>query len=82
MKVMVSRACVALFNAQWPCSPLSSDRHYWFEYDDNSADLIDCDVHEHSDGPTAAMLAYDCREFAFDGMQPEWAIAPALLELI
>ena len=73
-KVMVSRQCVALFNAQWPCSPLQTSRAYWFEFD-TSGDLIDCDVPEHSDGSAALALAEDCREFLENGSQPQWLCA-------
>lgn len=72
MKILVSRECVALFNAQWPCSELSSERHYWFEFDGNG-DLVDCDVPEHSDGGAASAVADDCRAFAETGKQPDWA---------
>lgn len=70
-KVLVSSACVALFNARWPASKLSTARHYWFEFD-QSENLIDCDVPEHSDGAEAVALAEDCRAWLFDGRAPEW----------
>jgi hypothetical protein len=72
-KVIVSRNEVRLFNATWPCSPLSSDRHYWFEFD-SSGNLIDTDVPEHSDGDAAAAMAEDCKAFLFDDDKPEWSL--------
>jgi len=70
-KVIVSREAIALFNATWPASPLSSDRHYWFEFDADG-DLIDTDVPEHSDGDAASALADDCKAYLFDDNTPEW----------
>jgi hypothetical protein len=61
-KVIVSREEVAEFNRHWPCSELSSNRHYWFEFDTNG-DLIDTDVPEHSDGAAASALADDAKTF-------------------
>jgi hypothetical protein len=57
-KVRISRAGVALFNAQWPGSKLRSSRAYWFEFDDDG-NIVDSDVPEHDDGPEAAALAAD-----------------------
>ncbi len=81
VKILVSSGCVALFNAQWPGSPLDARRHYWFEFDD-SENLIDCDVPEHSDGPAAVAVAEDCRAFAFDGVVPDWAASDICLREI
>lgn len=81
IKVLVSRECVALFNAQFPCSPLSTDRHYWFEFAPNG-DLVDHDVPEHSDGTAALALSQDCAEYAESGAQPDWAIGAARLKEI
>lgn len=74
-KVRFSRAAVALFNSQWPCSTLRDSRAYWFEFD-KSGDLVDHDVPEHDDGPAAAALAEDAKNW-LDGNVPEWA-APLL----
>lgn len=70
-KVMVTREGVALFNARWPCSPLESRRHYWFEFD-HAGDLVDTDVPEHSDGIAAQAMADDARAFLVDGTRPDW----------
>ncbi len=72
-KVIASRTAVRLFNATWPCSELSSDRHYWFEFD-TDGDLIDTDVPEHSDGPAAAAMADDCKAFLMDGIEADWMV--------
>ena len=61
-KVIVSREEIAAFNATWPCSPLSADRHYWFEFEANG-DLVDTDVPEHQDGAAALALSHDAQEF-------------------
>lgn len=74
-KVLVSRLGIALFNAQFPGSELSSDRHYWFEFDDDR-NLIDTDVPEHSDGQGALALAADCEKYLFDDETPDWADYP------
>ena len=71
-KVQVTRVGVALFNAQWPCSKLSSERCYWFEFDENR-DLVDTDVPEHSDGPEAKAMADDALSFLL-GDVPDWAM--------
>lgn len=71
-KVIVSRAGVRAFNAQWPCSTLRDSRAYWFEFD-SDGDLIDTDCPQHDDGPAASALADDCKAFLFDGDLPEWA---------
>ena len=71
-KVIVPWVDVALFNAHRPCSRLRSSRPYWFEFDSNG-DLVDCDVPEHDDGPEAAAMSDDCREFLETGIQPDWA---------
>lgn len=70
--VLVSRNEVANFNRSWPCSKLDSSRHYWFEFDE-SGDLVDCDVPEHSDGPESVAMADDCREWLMNDTIPEWA---------
>lgn len=77
-KVIVSREGVRAFNLQWPCSPLSSDRHYWFEFegdgvDGDAGDLVDCDVPEHSDGDAAAAMAEDAKHYLETGELPAWA---------
>ncbi len=61
-KVIVSRAEVATFRAQFPCSNLR-DRSYWFEFDAQNGDLIDTDVPEHDDGAGAVALADDASKF-------------------
>lgn len=70
-KVVVHKTGVALFNARWPGSKLDSSRAYWFEFD-GTGDLVDTDVPEHTDGPEAAALADDCREYLIEGEIPEW----------
>lgn len=70
-KVRVSATGVALFNRHWPCSTLRESRAYWFEFDE-SGDLVDCDVPEHDDGPSAAALAADCLAWLDDDARPEW----------
>lgn len=72
-KVQVSTIGVRLFNAQWPGSPLSPMRSYWFHFDDSNGDLIDTDVPEHSDGPAATALAEYCWNFLIGDIIPEWA---------
>lgn len=72
LKVIVSRAGIAAFNAQWPCSKLRATRSYWFEFD-ASGDLIDTDCPESDDGPESVALADDCKAFLFDDIVPEWA---------
>lgn len=76
-KVIVSREGVAAFNRSWPCSPLSSDRHYWFEFESDgingdAGDMIDTDVPEHSDGDAARAMAEDCRAYLETGDEPAW----------
>jgi len=61
-KVIVSREYVRVFNRMWPCSPLSSDRHYWFEFDE-AGDLVDHDVPNEQDGDAASALSQDASEF-------------------
>lgn len=61
-KVIISREEIAAFNATWPGSSLRSSRSYWFEFG-ASGDLVDCDVPEHDDGPAAAALAEDARDW-------------------
>ena len=73
-KVIVLRQAVALFNAQWPCSPLRATRAYWFEFD-QSGDLVDTDCPESDDGPAALALAEDCRAFLDSGAVPGWLCA-------
>lgn len=70
-KAQVTRAGIALFNAQWPCSKLRPCRAYWFEFDSNG-DLVDSDCPESDDGPEAAALSDDCRAFLFDDALPDW----------
>lgn len=72
-KVIVPREDVASFNRQWPCSTLRDSRHYWFEFD-SDGDLIDTDVPEHDDGPAAAAMADDAREYLETGSQPDWSV--------
>ncbi len=71
-KVRVSANGVYQFNRTWPCSELSSDRAYWFEFD-NNGDLIDVDVPYEQDGSAAAAMAEDCKAWFFDDVQPDWA---------
>lgn len=71
-KVIVSREGIAAFNRTWPCSELDAKRHYWFEFDE-SGDLVDTDVPEHSDGPAALAMSEDCKRYLFDDEQPAWA---------
>jgi hypothetical protein len=68
---IVPRFSVALFNARWPGSKLDSSRHYWFEFN-AGCELVDTDVPEHSDGPEAAALADDVKQWIFCGVTPEW----------
>jgi hypothetical protein len=70
-KIGFDQVAIALFNAQWPASPLDPKRQYWFEFDADR-NLIDTDVPEHTDGPAAAALASDAEAYAFDSIQPEW----------
>ncbi len=70
-KVIVSREGVASFNRGWPCSELSSERAYWFEFDE-SGDLVDTDVPEHSDGAAALAMSEDCKAYLFEDEQPQW----------
>lgn len=62
LKVQCDQHDVALFNAGWPCSPLSTARSYWFEFDADG-NLIDTDVPEHSDGEAASVLASLAHDF-------------------
>lgn len=71
-KVRVPSWDVAYFNAQWPCSPLSSERAYWFEFDEDG-NLVDTDVPEHSDGPAALAMSQDALRFLMEDEQPEYA---------
>lgn len=71
-KVIVPNEEVRVFNRGWPCSELSGDRHYWFEFDEDG-DLVDTDVPEHSDGAAASAMADDCRTFLMEGIEPDWA---------
>lgn len=71
-KVIVPRADVAAFNAQWPCSTLRASRAYWFEFEANG-DLVDTDCPEQDDGPAAKAMADDCQAFLATGDQPAWA---------
>jgi hypothetical protein len=70
-KVITTRQEVYAFNSAWPCSKLDSKRHYWFEFDE-TGDLVDCDVPEHSDGPEAAAMADDCKALLFDDVRAPW----------
>jgi hypothetical protein len=70
-KVNVTRAGIALFNAQWPCSELRPSRSYWFEFD-TAGDLVDTDCPQHDDGPAASALADDCKAYLEDGAIPAW----------
>lgn len=70
-KVQVSRLGVELFNHRWPCSPLSIDRCYWFEFDEDG-NLVDTDVPEHSDGDAAKAMADDARDFLMEDNLPVW----------
>lgn len=70
-KVRVTKEGMRLFNMRWPCSRLSGERAYWFEFDADG-DLIDHDVPEHSDGSESAALAEDCKAWLFDDDLPEW----------
>lgn len=70
-RVRISRVGVALFNAQWPCSTLRSERAYWFEFDE-AGELVDCDVPEQDDGPAAAALCDDALAWLIDDTIPEW----------
>lgn len=70
-KVLFSRDAVRSFNRVWPCSELSNDRAYWFQFEANG-DLVDTDVPEHSDGGAAAALADDAKALLFDGVVPTW----------
>lgn len=71
-KVIVTRADVAAFNAQWPCSRLRASRHYWFEFDSDGG-LSDTDCPEQDDGPEAGAVASACLEFLDSGEKPGWA---------
>lgn len=62
-KVIISRDEVRALNATFPCSELSNDRAYWFEFDPTNGDLVDTDVPEHNDGAAALALAHDAYEF-------------------
>lgn len=70
-KVIVSRAEVAAFNAQWPCSTLRATRAYWFEFN-ASGDLVDTDCPEHDDGPAALAMSQDCQALLFDNVTADW----------
>jgi len=70
-KVQISRLGVELFNARWPCSPLSIERSYWFEFDEDG-NLVDTDVPEHSDGDAAAALAADALDYLTEDNLPVW----------
>ena len=70
-KVRVSKDGVRLFNNRWPCSELDARRAYWFEFDE-SQDLVDTDVPEHSDGGAAIAMSQDCQRWLFDNELPEW----------
>lgn len=72
-KVRFSAAAVRMFNLQWPCSELDSARAYWFEFDE-SGDLVDCDVPEHSDGSAALAMSQDAQAWLEDGEEPAWMI--------
>ena len=69
-KVICTRADVASFNRNWPCSTLR-DRSYWFEFDPCNGDLIDTDCPEHDDGPAALAISQDARAW-LDDNAPGW----------
>ena len=60
-KVIVPREEVAEFRTRFPCSGLR-DRSYWFEFD-SRGDLVDTDIPHQDDGPGAAALADDAKEY-------------------
>ena len=70
-KVIFDRSEVNHFNHSWPGSRLT-DRGYWFEFARNG-DLVDTDVPEHSDGPEAAALAQEAKEW-LEGFEPDFFI--------
>lgn len=70
-KVIVSRAEVAAFNAQWPCSTLRATRAYWFVFD-QSGDLVDTDCPQQDDGPAALAMSQDCQALLFDNVTADW----------
>lgn len=70
-KVRFAKEAIRLFNLQWPCSELSADRAYWFEFDE-SGDLVDCDVPEHSDGAAALALSQDALAWLDEEEEPQW----------
>lgn len=71
-KIRVTRAGVRSFNTIWPCAKLRPDRSYWFEFD-RRGDLVGTDVPEQDDGPEAAAMADDCREYLLSGQLAAWA---------
>lgn len=71
-KVRATRLAVALFNAQWPCSPLRDSRAYWWEFDEDG-NMTDTDCPEHDDGPAALALAEDAQTWMDSGELPAWA---------
>jgi hypothetical protein len=71
-KVITTRREVERFNAMWPNSSLSPLRHFWFEFDSQSGDLIDCDVPYEQDGEAAAAMAEDCKAYLLEGIEPLW----------
>jgi hypothetical protein len=74
VKVITTRREVAAFNRAWPCSRLSSDRHYWFEFDRSTGDLVDTDVPEHSDGSESVAMMEDCKAYALECERADWMI--------
>jgi hypothetical protein len=70
-KVRVSARGVALFNAQWPCSNLRTDRAYWFEFSDDG-ELVDSDVPNEDDGDACVAMSEDCARWFTDGDAPAW----------
>lgn len=71
LKVRVTRAGVALFNARFPCSTLRDTRAYWFQFAEDG-DLIDTDVPEQDDGEAAEALAEDAKNWILYDETPEW----------
>lgn len=72
-KVRATREAVRLFNAQWPCSTLRSERAYWWEFD-SDGELIDTDVPDQDDGPAAVALSEDAYTWMKCGELPGWAL--------
>lgn len=71
-KIIVSKKEVLTFMRMFPCSGLSGNRSYWFEFD-KDGNLVDTDVPEHDDGDGARVLADDCHSFLMHETIPDWA---------